>query len=141
MKTILRNGLAIVVGLVVGSVINMLLVDTGPRVIPLPQGADVSTMEGLRDSIKLFTPMNFLFPFLGHALGTLAGAFIAAKIAAGHSMKMAFGVGGFFLMGGAVMARMLGGPTWFSVADLLLAYLPMAYLGGFLARDRQSRTG
>jgi hypothetical protein len=133
MKTAARNVLAVLAGVVVGSLVNMGLVNAGPLVVPLPEGADVSTMEGLRASMSLFTPVNFIFPFLAHALGTLAGAFVAAKLAASHPAKLAIGIGVLFLGGGIAAARMLGGPLWFIVADLLVAYLPMGYLGGVLA--------
>lgn len=133
MNPILKNILAVIVGIVVGGVVNSALVNIGPFVIPMPEGADVSSMEALATSMKLFTPVNFLFPFLAHALGTLVGAFLAAKIAASHKMKFAVGLGAFFLLGGIAAAAMLGGPIWFIVADLALAYIPMGYLGGKLA--------
>jgi hypothetical protein len=133
MKTVARNVLAVLAGVVVGSIVNTALVNVGPMAIPLPEGADVSTMEGLRDSMKLFTPVNFVFPFLAHALGTLAGAFVAAKLAASHPMKFAIAIGVFFLLGGIAAVAMLGGPLWFIVTDLLVAYIPMGYLGAVLA--------
>ncbi len=140
MNPILRNTLAAISGFVVGSVVNMVIVNTGPLVIPLPEGADVSTMEGLRESMKLFTPVNFICPFLAHALGTLTGAFVAAKLAASHRMKFAIGIGVAFLLGGVAAASMLGGPMWFNVSDLLLAYIPMGFLGGILAGGRRPQT-
>lgn len=133
MNTIVRNILAVLAGLVVGSFVNILLVNIGPTVIPLPKGTDVSTMEKLRDSMALFTPANFLFPFLGHAVGTLVGAFTAAKLAASRPMTFALGISAFFLLGGIATIRMIGGPMWFQVLDLVSAYLPMGYLGGMLA--------
>ncbi len=133
MKSVGKNILTVFVGLVVGSLVNMILVNIGPAVIPLPEGADVSTMEKLRDSMKMFTPVNFIFPFLAHALGTLVGAFIVAKYAASHNVKLALLVGVIFLVGGIAAVRMLGGPLWFKVADLLLAYIPMSLLGAILA--------
>jgi len=133
MNPVLRNILAVVAGVVVGAFVNSLLVNIGPSLIPLPEGADVSTMESLRESMGLFRPVNFLPPFVAHALGTLVGAFSAAKIAASHAMKLALGIGAFFLIGGITAAVMLGGPTWFIVADLALAYLPMGWLGAVLA--------
>ncbi|MCA9285313.1 MAG: hypothetical protein KDA22_08875 [Phycisphaerales bacterium] len=139
MKTIARNLLAVVAGVIGGSVVNMLLVNAGPHVVPLPEGADVSTMEGLRESMKLFTPANFLFPFLGDALGTLAGAFLVAKLAASRHLLLALGLGAFFLLGGIAAASMLGGPIWFIVADLVLAYIPMGYLGARLAGRTRSK--
>ena len=39
--------------------------------IPPPEGADVTTLEGLKTSMHLFQPKHFLMPFLAHALGTL----------------------------------------------------------------------
>jgi hypothetical protein len=97
-------------------------------------------MEGLRDSMQRFTPENFLFPFLGHALGTLCGAFIAAKLAVSHHMKYAIGISVFFLIGGISMVSMLGGPMWFNVCDLLFAYIPMGFLGGTLACGKKPQT-
>ena len=138
MNPIVRNVLAVIAGVVVGSVVNMGLVNVGSVVVPLPEGADVTSMEGLQKSMKLFTPVNFLFPFLAHALGTLSGAFLAAKVAASHPMKFALGIGVFFLIGGVAMVSMVGGPLWFNVADLLLAYIPMALLGGFLAGGKKT---
>ncbi len=123
----------------VGSLVNMGLISIGPFVVPLPEGADVTTMENLRDSMKLFTPVNFLVPFLAHALGTLSGAFLAAKVAASRPMAFAIGIGVFFLIGGVTMVSMVGGPMWFVLTDLLLAYIPMGYLGGILAGGKQPR--
>ncbi|MFK7845702.1 MAG: hypothetical protein AB8G77_10400 [Rhodothermales bacterium] len=137
MNPILKNILAVVAGIAVGSFVNISLVNLGPSVIQLPEGADITTMEGLAESMKLFTPANFLFPFLGHALGALVGAFIAAKFAASHADKLALGIGVVFLMGGISAVVMLGGPLWFKVVDLLFAYIPMGYLGGVLAGVKQ----
>jgi len=140
MNPIVKNSVAVILGFVVGSVVNMGLVNVGPSIVPLPEGADVSTMESLRESMDLFTPINFVFPFLAHALGTLAGAFVAAKFAASHQMKFALLIGVLFLIGGISAVAMIGGPMWFNVTDLLLAYIPMGYLGGLLAGANRPRT-
>ena len=132
MNIYLRNGLALVGGLVLGSVVNMALISVSASIIPPPNGADVTTMEGLKASLPLFEPKHFLFPFLAHALGTLVGAIIAALIAGSHHMKWALGVGAFFLLGGIANVLLLPSPLWFSLLDILGAYIPMAYLGGRL---------
>jgi hypothetical protein len=139
MKPGVNITLAVLAGLVSGSLVNMGIINLGPFVIPLPEGADVSTMESLRESMKLFTPVNFITPFLAHALGTAVGAFVAARLAARHRAKVAMGVGLFFLAGGLAAISMLGRPLWFNVADLLLAYIPMAYLGVVLAGATRPR--
>lgn len=140
MKAIVRNILAVIVGFIFGSLVNMVLINIGSFAVPLPEGADVTTMDGLRESMKLFSPLNFIFPFLAHALGTFAGAFVAAKIAASHPMKFALAIGVLFLLAGISMVYMCGGPVWFIASDLLLAYIPMGYLGGVLAGRKQTQT-
>ncbi|HHH50334.1 MAG TPA: hypothetical protein ENK52_05085 [Saprospiraceae bacterium] len=138
MNPILNNILAAVAGIVIGMILNSALVNLGPTLIPLPEGADVSSMDALKETMHLFKAQNFIFPFLGHALGTLAGAFAAAKIAAAHKMKFAIGVGFFFLLGGISMVMMVPGPVWFNILDLVVAYIPMAWLGGLLAANKKA---
>lgn len=135
MNPILKNVLAVVGGILGGGLLNSLLVSLGPSIIPLPEGADVSNMENLAEAMSLFGPENFIFPFLGHALGTLFGAYVAARLAANNHMKFALGIGVFFLLGGISAVIMLGGPLWFKVMDLALAYIPMGWLGGKLAMN------
>ncbi|WP_396153346.1 hypothetical protein [Flavobacterium sp.] len=133
MNPILKNILAVVLGIVLGSIVNMSLILISSSIIPPPEGADITTTEGLKASIHLFKPVNFIFPFLAHALGTLVGAFVAAKIASNHKMKFAYGLGFFFLLGGIANIFMIPAPMWFNGLDLIVAYLPMAYLGGKFA--------
>lgn len=133
MNPVIKNIIAVIVGLIVGSVVNMGIVMLSGIVIPPPNGADVTTMEGLRETLPLFEPKHFVMPFLAHALGTLAGAFIAAKIAATRKMLMALILGLFFLGGGIYSAVMLQGPIWFLMVDLVLAYIPMAWIGWKIA--------
>ena len=133
MSPVIKYVIALVIGIVVGSGVNMGLVNIGPSIIPLPEGADISTMEGLAKAMPLFSPANFLFPFLAHALGTLVAAFVAAMIAGSHEMRFGIGLGVFFLLGGITAANMLGGPIWFITVDLILAYIPMGILGARLA--------
>ena len=140
MKPVVKNTLAVIAGAVVGSIVNITLVNIGPYVIPLPEGADISTMEKLRESMQLFTPANFLFPFLAHALGTLVGAYVAARFAHSHHLKLALLVGALFLAGGISAVNMLGGPMWFNVTDLVLAYIPMSFLGARLAGRTSRKT-
>ncbi|WP_018478451.1 hypothetical protein [Pontibacter roseus] len=136
MNPIIRNILAIVAGVVVGSVVNMGIITVSGSIIPPPDGADVTTTEGLQASMHLFQPKHFIFPFLAHALGTFAGAYLAALVAASHKMKFALGIGMFFLAGGIASIFMLPSPTWYTVVDLVGAYFPMAYLAGKLATLR-----
>lgn len=139
MKAVVRNVLAVLAGLVAGSLVNGGLIMISGKVIPPPSGADVTTLEGLKASLHLFEPKHFLFPFLAHALGTLTGSLIAAALAASRKTVMAFVVGGFFLAGGLANVVMLPGPLWFETLDLVAAYLPMAWIGARLATRTASK--
>jgi len=132
MNPIIKNILAVVAGGILGSAVNMGIIMISGSIIPPPDGADVTTMEGLKASMHLLQPKHFIFPFLAHALGTFAGAFLAAIIAANHKMKYALGIGVFFLAGGIASTFMLPAPAWFTVMDLVGAYIPMAYFAGKL---------
>lgn len=133
MHPIVRNILAVILGLLAGSAVNMGIITISGSVIPPPEGADVTTAEGLKASMHLFEPKHFLMPFLAHALGTFVGAFAAAIIAANHKMKFAIGLGCFFLIGGISAVFMLPAPLWYNILDLTVAYLPVAYVAGKLA--------
>lgn len=128
---------AIVLGLVLGAAVNMALVMASGHVIAPPPGADMTTAEGIAAALPQLTPRHFLFPFLAHALGTLAGAFVAAKIASRRKPVGALVVGAFFFAGGVMAARMIPAPAWFIAADLLCAYFPFAWLGHRLAGARR----
>ena len=129
MNPIIKNIIAVIAGFILGSIINMSLITVSGSIIPAPNGADVTTLEGLTATIHLFEPKHFLFPFLAHALGTLGGAFVAAKIAANHKLKFAMSIGFLFLAGGIANIVMLPSPLWFTLVDLVGAYLPMAFVG------------
>ena len=122
MKTIFKNILAILGGVVIGMVVNMGLIITGNQLIPFADG--INPMNATMWEIKYF-----IFPFLAHAIGTLSGAFITAKFAASYHMIFAICIGIFFLSGGITMVFILPAPTWFVVVDLFLAYIPMGWLG------------
>lgn len=134
MKTVLRNGLAVIAGIVVGSFVNMGLVLMGPAIVPPPPGVDVGNAQGLAASMHLFEPRHFAVPFVAHALGTLAGAFTAHTVAATAQPVMACVVGVFFLFGGIAASFMIPAPPWFIALDLLVAYLPMAWLATRIRR-------
>jgi hypothetical protein len=132
-RPILRQALAVVAGFIAGSVVNMGLVMLGPAVVPPPEGADVRTTEGLKASMHLFEGRHFVFPFLAHALGTLVGAIVATRITPGRTSGPAWTVGVLFLLGGIAAAIMLPAPLWFEALDVVLAYLPAAWLGHRIA--------
>ena len=140
MPNILRNVLAVLAGIAVGAVVNFALVALGASLIPAPAGVDVSTPEGLTRGMHLLEPRHFIMPFLAHALGSLAGAFVTYLIAASYKPHLGLAIGVLFLCGGVAASLMIPAPTWFKALDLVVAYLPMAWLGIQLGRMKQGKT-
>ena len=123
----IRNILAVITGVLVGMIVNMGLIILGSSLIPTPEGFD--SMNAINWDLN-----NFIFPFLAHALGTLVGAFLAAKITNSYQLPLAMSIGLFFLIGGVTMVYILPAPVWFICADLIVAYIPMGYLGWIIAK-------
>lgn len=128
MNPILRNTLAVIAGIIIGSIVNMSIILMSGSIISLPNGTDNTTMEGLEKTMHLFEAKHFLFPFLAHAAGTFAGAVTTALTAYNDKKKLALVIGAFFLLGGIVSVCSLPSPMWFTFVDLAFAYIPMSYL-------------
>lgn len=137
MSRLLRNVLAVLAGIVIGTGVNMALITLSPSLIPPPAGVDVSNAESLSKAMHLFEPQHFVMPFLAHALGTFVGALAAYLIAATYKTQLAYVVGAVFLCGGVAASFMILAPAWFIALDLLAAYLPMAWLGIQIGRRIQ----
>lgn len=134
----MRILIAIVAGILVGGFTNMGLILVGGELIAPPEGVDPTDIESVRASMHLYEPRHFLPPFLAHALGTLVGALVAARLAPTRGMALALGIGGFFLVGGIAASLMLPAPAWYIAVDLVAAYLPMAWIGGRLGAGRST---
>lgn len=129
MPNLLRNVLAVLAGLVIGAGLNILIITISPMVIPPPAGVDVNNPESLSKAMHLFEPRHFIMPFLAHAVGSLGGALAAYLIAGSYKKHIAFAIAVLFLCGGVAASFMIPAPAWYIALDLLVAYLPMAWLG------------
>ncbi|MBL8802248.1 MAG: hypothetical protein JNN27_09650 [Planctomycetes bacterium] len=133
MSPTVRNVLAVLAGVIVGVLVNAAFVATCSRLIPPPAGVDMNDAESVAQSMHLFEPKHFVLPFLAHALGTLSGALAAHVIAATGKSKVAYIAGAVFLCGGIAACVMIPAPAWFIAIDLVVAYIPMAWLATRLA--------
>jgi len=128
MNTIAWNIAAVLIGAIVGSIVNLGLIILGSSIIPAPAGVDVTNAESIAASIDQFQIQHFIFPFLAHALGTLVGAVIAYVVAARNKQIFAYAIGGLFLLGGILNSFAIPAPVWFIALDIIAAYIPMAWL-------------
>jgi len=133
MNPTIKNVLALIAGAIIGMGVNYGILILGSYIIPLPDGMTMHDIESIKANAHKFETMHFIVPFIAHAGGTLVGAFIAAKYAAYRQLLLAMLIGAFFLVGGITAAQDIPGPKWFTVLDLVGAYIPMAWLGHKLA--------
>ena len=134
MHPILRNILAVMAGLVVGGFVNMGLIILGGKFLPPPVGVDVNDIASINAHIREYSVLQLMAPFIAHAVGVVVGAFLTVKLAASRHLALAFIIGTFFLLGGIMAVSMIpNAPVWFSALDLVVAYLPMAWIGHRLA--------
>ncbi|MGB0480008.1 MAG: hypothetical protein ACPGHD_04100 [Flavobacteriaceae bacterium] len=134
MNPFLRNGLAVLLGIFIGAIINFAVIFLSSYIVTPPTGVDVTNVDSVKANIGLYKPIHFLFPFLAHALGTLAGAVMAIKISNSKKTKVGFIVALVFLYGGVSMVTQVPSPLWFSIFDLAVAYIPMAWIATKLMR-------
>jgi hypothetical protein len=135
MPKALRNVLAAIAGVFVGGIANMLVIISGAKLLPPPPGVDPNDAASINAHIGEYSFAQLLVPFAAHAVGTLVGAALAARLAASRTIVPSAVVGALFLAGGVMAVRMIpDAPGWFVALDLAMAYAPMAWLGWRLGR-------
>ncbi len=127
-----RNVLAVIVGIVACMLVNGGIISLSSTIIPPPPGVNLNDLESLKAHLHLFEAKHFIMPFVAHAMGSVVGGLLAALIAASRKMTFALVIGIVHLLGGIAAAIMIPSPMWFIVLDLVVAYVPMAWIGGKL---------
>ena len=85
------------------------LVNLGPMLIPLPEGADVEHRRPCRQHGAVY-PGQFSVPFSRPCTGYPGRGVYRGALAASHPLALAMLIGVFFLLGGIAAVTMLGGP-------------------------------
>jgi hypothetical protein len=132
MHPALRNAIAVLLGAIACLLLNGLLLGLLMKVLPPPEGFNPNDPG----TYGLLQAKHYLSPFLAHAIPSIIGGAIAALIAVSRKMVLALVVGGLHLLGGIAAAFLIPAPAWFVALDLLVAYLPMAWIGGRLVARR-----
>ena len=133
----LRNALAVLAGVVVGSALNMGLIQLNMQVFfPAPAGMDMNDPAQFNAFIASLPAQAFLLVLLAHLGQSFVGGWIAARLGASRPMLLAMIVGGLSLAGGIVAMFMIDGPVWLMIE--LPLYLVVAWLAGRLEQKRRA---
>ena len=130
-----RTLLAVLGGLLVMVLVVAGLEALGHALFPAPAGVDFNDPEVLRTLLDALPVGSLAMVVLGWALGTLAGAWVAARIARQFRLSAALAIGAVMTLLVAANVAMVPHPVWMTLAGLLLP-LPLAFLGWRLAAGK-----
>lgn len=132
----LRNIGAVLLGLIVGSVLNMAVVLLNSYVLfPMPEGVSFEDPVAFGEYIGGLPAAAFVLVIVAHLLQAGVGGWVAARMGKSRPVLLAMIVGVLTLLGGAMNAAQLPLPTWTYVEFPL--YLVVAYGAGFLEQQRR----
>ncbi len=132
----IRNIVAVVVGLVAGMAVNMSLVMLNARVLfPMPEGTDMNNPEQLNAWVATLPTAAFFVVIAAHLGQSFVGGWVAARLGPSRPMLLAMIVGLASLAGGVMSMMSIKGPAWL-VVELPL-YLVVAWLAGRMEINRR----
>ena len=132
-----RNAGAILLGLMVGMMVNMALIEVNMRVVfPMPDGVDMADPEAFGAFIATLPAAAFILVIAAHLGQAFIGGWLAARLGASHPMRLALIVGAVTLAGGVGALMMIPGPSWLVLE--LPFYMIVAHWAGRIEERRRS---
>jgi hypothetical protein len=133
----IRNGLALLCGLAVGSALNQLIIQINTGLLfPMPAGSDMHDLNQLNRYLSTLPAAAFLVTIIGHLTQSFVGAWVAARAAASRPMVLALIIGLLSLAAGIMAMSLFEGPSWMAIE--LPLYLLVAWLAGRMEQRRRS---
>ncbi|MEZ6194556.1 MAG: hypothetical protein R3F20_02345 [Planctomycetota bacterium] len=109
----LRNIIAVIVGLVAGMVWNQLFVTLNATVLfPMPEGTTMDDAEKFRAYVETLPATAFLVVLVAHVGQAAVGGWVAARLGASRPAVLAWIVGILTAIGSVAAQLMFGGPVW-----------------------------
>lgn len=127
----LRSIGAVVLGVIVAGLSVAFLQSLGHRVFPPPAEASSSDPEVLAKVLAEAPVGALLLVLVAWFLGTVIGAWVAARLVSEARAAHGLVVGGVMMIGGVVTMLQIPHPQWFMIAGALV-FLPAAYIGSRL---------
>jgi hypothetical protein len=123
----IRNVIAVLVGLFVGMAANMAVVQLNLLMFPLPEGVSWTDDAELIAWIETLPQSAFVLVLVAHLAQSFCGGLIAGFIAKRNVMQIAMTVGILTSIGGLVNLLRIPAPFWFWIE--LPLYLIVAWAG------------
>ncbi len=138
MRSALRSIGAVIAGFLAASLIMMIVESLNGHVFFPEMGRaaqGVTDREQLRGLLAAAPVGALLVVIVGWVLGSFAGGWLTARLAARASVRHALVLGVLLTLAGVANNLMIPPPAWFWVLTFL-AFIPAAYAGARLAPER-----
>ena len=134
----MRNVLAVLVGLIAGSMVNMALILLNSYVLyPMPEGTDMNDSEQMNAYVATLPATAFLVVLAAHLGQSFVGGWVAARMGKSRPVLLAMIIGVLSLIGGIMnMMNITEGPSWM-VIELPL-YLVVAWFAGRMVQKARA---
>jgi hypothetical protein len=136
MGAALRSVVALILGMVLGFFLIAAIEIGGQVIYPFPADTDLADVKAVKAAFANAPPVVLLPVLLGWAVGTFAGAALAALMAGRAPEVHGVIIGVLFLLAGIANMLMLPHPLWFWVVGLAV-FVPAGYLGAKCASRRK----
>ncbi len=114
----LRRILAVIAGIIVGSIGIWLIERVGHSLYPFPEGLKPTDIEGFKTYVENLPFMGKFIVILGYALGALLSGFVATKVANNNKPTAAIICGIIFMFFTIYNMVVLPTPIWFWVLGI-----------------------
>ncbi|WP_415327801.1 hypothetical protein [Chryseobacterium sp. MMS23-Vi53] len=94
----LRRVLAVIAGIIVGSLGVWMMERVGHSLYPFPEGLRPDDLEGFKNYVENLPFMGKFIVIIGYALGAFLSGFVATKVANNNKPTAAIICGVFFLL-------------------------------------------
>lgn len=132
----IRNVIAVVIGMIAGMATNMAIVLLNLALYPMPEGVDFADTEGMKAYIGTLPLMALCIVIVAHLGQAFVGGWVAARISATRVMLVAMIVGVLSLIGGLVNMMDMPLPVWMWIEMPL--YLVAAWAAASIELKRRS---
>lgn len=108
----LRNVGGVVLGLILGSVANMVLVSVNAALFPMPEGVGTDDQAAFQAYLSALPPVGFLLPFLAHFTQVFVGGLVASKVGTAAPRILVGVIGGLTMLGSVMTNLTIRPPAW-----------------------------
>jgi len=136
MNPVVRSVLAVIAGMLVAFVLIAVVQSVGLSVYPPPSDMDPLNYESIKSAMARIPLGALLFVLLSYAAGSVAGGWLAARIAPRAKMTHAMVLAALLFGAGLMNLITIPHPPWFWIASSAIYWLG-AWSGAVAAGPRQ----